>query len=68
MTNLHKNYLAEHGFYITTPGLKTDNRYAALPTGEYACMYVYMCACSNVCVRACMRATDGMEGWRDGWI
>ena len=32
--------------------------------GEYACMYVYMCACSSACVpeRACVYAGDG---WTD---
>ena len=45
MANLHEGYLAGYVFDITTPGLKTDYRSAALPAGEYACMYVYMCEC-----------------------
>ena len=32
MTNLHKSYLAGHGFDITTHGLKTDYRSAVLPS------------------------------------
>ena len=45
MTNLHESYLAGFGFDITTAGLKTGYRTAALPTagpGEYAYMYVYV--------------------------
>ena len=72
MANLHEGYLAGHVFDITNPGLKTDYRSAALHTGEYAYMYVYMCECSNVCVPegACVYAGDGWTygEWRDGWI
>ena len=74
MTNLHESYLAEFGFDITTPGLKTDYRSANCATGpgEYACMYVYVCACSSVCVprRACVYVGDGLtdRAWWDGWI
>ena len=67
MTNLHENYLAGHGFDITTPGLKIDYRSVALPTAlpgpvnMHTCMYIcvraQVCACLNV--RVCMRATDG---------
>ena len=75
MTNLHENYLAGHGFDITTPGLKTDYRSVALPTAlpgpvnMHACMYI--CVRAQVCVpeRACsMRATNGRTdtGWRYG--
>ena len=67
MTSLNERYLAGYGFDITTPGLKTDYKSAALPTAlpgpenMLACMYIcvraQMCACLNV--RVCMRATDG---------
>ena len=74
---IHESLLAGHEFDITTPGLKTDYRSAALPTvlpGPVntcmrACMYIcvraQMCACLNV--RVCMRATDGQtdERWVD---
>ena len=65
MTNLHGSYLAGFGFDITTPGLKTDYRSAALqtalsgPANMHKCMYmrvraqVYvLSAC--VCVCVCM--------------
>ena len=78
MTNLHESYLAGHGFDITTPRVKTDLSIChaancAIGPGEYACMYIYMCACSNVCVseRAFVYAGDGwtdeqrMERWVD---
>ena len=52
MTNLHESYLAGHGFDITTPRLKTDDRSAALPTvlpGPVNRVHVciYMCAQSK---------------------
>ena len=67
MTNLHESYLAEHGFDITTPGLNTDYRSAALPTAlpglvnMRACMYIYVRAqmCARLNVRVCMQATNG---------
>ena len=77
MTNLHKSYLAGHGFDITTPGLKTDYRSAALPTvlpglvnmhaSMYMCVRAQVCACLSV--RVCMWG-DGQtdRGWRDRWI
>ena len=77
MTNLHESYLAGHGFDITTPRLKTDDRSAALPTvlpGPVnrvhvgICVRAQMCACLSV--RVCVQAMDGRtnRGWRDGWI
>ena len=48
------NYLAGFGFDITTPGLKTDYRSAALQTAlpgqanMHKCMY--MCVRAQVCV------------------
>ena len=78
MTNFHESYLAGQWFDITTPGLKTDYRSAALPTAlpglvnmrtcMYICVRAQMCACLNI--RVCMWTTDGRtdRGWRDGWI
>ena len=71
MTNLHGSYLAGSGFDITTPGLKTDYRSAALqtalpgPANMHKC--TYMCMRALVCV--CMWATDGLteDGWMDGF-
>ena len=55
MTNLHESYLAGHGFDLTTPRLKTDERSAALPAvppdpvnSVHVCIYV--------CVLKCVRA------------
>ena len=71
MTNQHESYLAGHGFDINLSICRAAN--CATGPGEYACMYVYMCACSNVCApeRACIYAGDGwtdeqrMERWVD---
>ena len=59
--------------YITTPGLKTDYRSAALPTvptgplNMRECMHICVRAWTCVCV--CGRRVDGTDrGWRDGWI
>ena len=68
MTNLHGSYLAGFGFDITTPGLKTDYRSAALqtalpgPANMHKCMYVcvraQVCVCAErVCVCMCMWVT-----------
>ena len=68
MTNLHESYLAGHGFDITTPRLKTDDRSAALPTVlpgpvncVYVCMYVCVLKCgrARTCVCVCRRRMDG---------
>ena len=78
MTNFHESYLAGLWFDITTPGLKTGYRSAALPaalpgplimhTCMYICVRAQMCECLNM--RVWMRATDGRtdRGWSDGWI
>ena len=67
-----KVILAEFGFNITTPGMKTNYRSAALPTAlsdpanMHACMYMCVRAQVYAClsVRVCGRRTD--RGWRDG--
>ena len=65
MTSLHESYLAGFGFDIAIPELKTLQICGAANCstglGEYACMYVYVCACSSVCVpeRACVYVGDG---------
>ena len=75
MANLHESYLAGHGFDITTPGLKTDYRFVALPTAPpgpvnmHACMYIcvraQVCACLNVLRRMDGRTDDGdMDGFK----
>ena len=79
MTNLHGSYLAGFGFNITTSGLKTDYRSAALQTAllgqvnmhkcMHMCVHVQVCVCvlsMCVCVYVGDRQTD--RGWRDGWI
>ena len=72
-SNFHESYLAGLRFDITTPGLKTDYRSAALPTAlpgplnMRACIHICVCALPCVCV--CERRVDGTDrGWRDGWI
>ena len=78
MTNFNESYLAGQWFDITTPGLKTDYRSAALPialpgpvnmrTCMYICVLAQMCAYLSMHVR--MRETDAWtdRGWRDWWI
>ena len=41
-SNFHESYLAGHGFDITTPGLKTDYRSAALPTALPGPLNIWM--------------------------
>ena len=79
MTNLHRSYLPGFGFdMITTPGLKSDYRPAALqtalpgPANMHKCMY--MCVGAQVCVCVlsmcvCMWAMDGLteDGGMDGF-
>ena len=55
MTNLHESYLAGHGFDITTPRWKTDDRSVALPAvlpDPVNRVHVYICVCVLKCVRA----------------
>ena len=72
MTNLHGSYLAGHGFEIKDR--LQICRTANCTTGpcEYACMYVYMRACSNVCVpeSVCVYAGDRwMDAqWMERWV
>ena len=66
MTNFHESYLARHGFDITTPGLKTDYRSAALPTALLGLLNMH--ACMHICAmpeRACVYAGDGRTGWTE---